>query len=71
MLEFIASNVTIIIITTFVIMIISAIITLSNTQEMGNETIVIIGGLITITCIFILGTLSFNTKDHFPISHAK
>lgn len=71
MLEFIASNVTIIIIATFVIMIISAMLALSNAHEFGDETIAIIGGLITIICIFILGTLSFNTKGDYPISHAK
>lgn len=71
MLEFIASNVTIIIIVTFIIMIISAIYAFSNTGPCGNENIVIIDGLITIICIAVLAAFALNTEGDYPVSHTK
>lgn len=71
MLEFIASNVTIIIIVTFIIMIISAIYAFSNTGPCGNENIVIVDGLITIICIAVLAAFALNTEGDYPVSHTK
>ena len=71
MLEFIASNVTIIISVTFIIMIISAIYAFSNTDPLGNENIVIVNGLITIICIAVLVAFALNTEGDYPVSHTK